>query len=172
MVGTKDLFLAATRAAEAQAYDPGHYCSIEPSSTVPTTCIVLYTPLKNQISTPVTSLHKGLWYFKHARVKIRKKYKSCKGQCLVLRVVSWPLCLRLIESGKCRAREHNRHSNFQSGALSMMSTRMCKPTLLDLPVEILSEVLGNLDHLNILRCSSVRTGHPSTAQIPRVPHSL
>jgi hypothetical protein len=38
----------------------------------------------------------------------------------------------------------------------MMSTRMCKPTLLDLPVEILSEVLGNLDHLNILRCSSVR----------------
>lgn len=48
----------------------------------------------------------------------------------------------------------------------MMSTRMCKLTLLDLPVEILSEVLGNLDHLNILRCSSVRThGHP---QIPRV----
>ena len=58
-VGTKDLFLAATRAAEAQAYSPGHYCSIEPSSTVPTTCIVLYTPLQNQISTPVTSLHNG-----------------------------------------------------------------------------------------------------------------
>lgn len=44
-----------------------------------------------------------------------------------------------------------------------MSTRMCNH-LLNLPVEILSEILGHLDHLNILRCSVVRTrpiSHPS-----------
>jgi F-box domain len=29
--------------------------------------------------------------------------------------------------------------------------------LLDLPVEILSEILSQLDHIHILRCSAVRT---------------
>lgn len=33
---------------------------------------------------------------------------------------------------------------------------MTKLTLLDLPVELLSEILGHLDHLGILRSSAVR----------------
>ena len=37
-----------------------------------------------------------------------------------------------------------------------MSTLMSKLKLLDLPVEILSEILTQLDHLHILRCSAVR----------------
>jgi hypothetical protein len=37
-----------------------------------------------------------------------------------------------------------------------LSTRMTKLTLLDLPFELLSEILGHLDHLGILRSSSVR----------------
>jgi len=37
-----------------------------------------------------------------------------------------------------------------------MSTRMSnQPNLLDLPVEILSEILSHLDHLYILRSSAV-----------------
>jgi hypothetical protein len=37
----------------------------------------------------------------------------------------------------------------------MSTTRMTKLTLLDLPVELLSEILGHLDHLGILRSSAV-----------------
>ena len=37
-----------------------------------------------------------------------------------------------------------------------MSMSMIKLSLLDLPVEILSEILGHLGHLDILRSSAVR----------------
>jgi len=37
-----------------------------------------------------------------------------------------------------------------------MSTLIRKLNLLDLPVEILAEILGHLDHLDLLRSSSVR----------------
>jgi hypothetical protein len=37
-----------------------------------------------------------------------------------------------------------------------MSTLIRKPNLLDLPVEILAEILAHLDHLDLLRSSAVR----------------
>lgn len=44
-----------------------------------------------------------------------------------------------------------------------MSTRMSNQlNLLDLPVEILSEILSHLDHLYILRSSAVSTRIPSS----------
>lgn len=46
-----------------------------------------------------------------------------------------------------------------------MST--CKLKLLDLPVEILAEILGQLDHLYILRCSAVRSVPPLSQKEPR-----
>lgn len=51
-----------------------------------------------------------------------------------------------------------------------MSTRMCKLKLLDLPVEILVEILSQLEHIYILRSSAVR-GAPHFYQKNRTPYS-
>ena len=82
----------------------------------------------------------------------------------------WPLtqsprhnraeCLSVVHSpGTAERGEQNRYLNFQKK--SSTATVMSQLKLLDLPVEILSEILSQLDHLNILRCSAVRTGFSS-----------
>ena len=74
------------------------------------------------------------------------------------------LCLALFAVNRSRKEPkvgHNGHLNFPT-----MSTRMCKLKLLDLPVEILSEILIQLDHLYILRCSAVRLSNPPLTHPP------